>query len=90
MRSNQPIADVLLWDCDDHLENEGGNGLYKMGRGKTKTYLKQLFEDINGISRYGRVFSLRPNFGPKSRMRRKDRIILFKAQFWPKEPDSTL
>ena len=54
MRSKQPVADVLLWDCDDHLEKEGGKGLFRMGQGNTKTYLKQLFEDINGCSEYGR------------------------------------
>ena len=54
MRSNQPIADILLWDCDNHLEKEGGKGLVRRGQGNTKTYLKQLFEDINGCSEYGR------------------------------------
>jgi hypothetical protein len=44
MRSNQPIADILLLDCDDPLKKEGGKGLFKMGQGNTKTYLKQLFE----------------------------------------------
>jgi hypothetical protein len=33
----------------------GGKGLCRMGQGNTKTYLKQLFEDINnGCSEYGR------------------------------------
>ena len=54
MKSNQPIADILLWDCDNHLEKEGGKGLVRRGQGNTKTYLKQLFEDINGCSEYGR------------------------------------
>ena len=54
MRSNQPVADILLWDCDNHLEKEGGKGLVRQGQGNTKTYLKQLFEDINGCSEYGR------------------------------------
>ena len=54
MRSNQPVADILLWDCDDHLEKEGGKGLVRRGQGNTKTYVKQLFEDINGCSEYGR------------------------------------
>ena len=54
MRSNQPVADILLWDCDNHLEKEGGKGLVRGGQGNTKTYLKQLFEDINGCSEYGR------------------------------------
>jgi hypothetical protein len=54
MRSNQPIADILLLDCDNHLEKEGGNRLFRMVQGNTKTYLKQLFEDINGCSEYGR------------------------------------
>ena len=54
MKSNQPIADILLWDCDNHLEKEGGKRLFRMGQGNTKTYLKQLFEDINGCSEYGR------------------------------------
>ena len=54
MRSNQPIADILLWDCDNRLEKEGGKRLLRMGQGNTKTYLKQLFEDINGYSEYGR------------------------------------
>ena len=54
MRSNQPVADILLWDCDNHLEKEGGKRLFRMGQGNTKTYLKQLFEDINGCSEYGR------------------------------------
>jgi hypothetical protein len=53
-RSNQSIADILLWDCDDHPENEGGKGLFGMGQGHSKTYLKQLFEDINRCSEYGR------------------------------------
>ena len=54
MRSNQPVADILLWDCDNHLEKEGGKRLFRMGQGNTKTYLKQLFKDINGCSEYGR------------------------------------
>jgi hypothetical protein len=54
MRSNQPIADILRWVCDDHLKKEGGKGLFGMGQGDIKTYLKQLFEDINGCSEYGR------------------------------------
>jgi hypothetical protein len=54
MRSNQPIADILLWDCDNHLEKEGGKGLVRRGQGNTKTYVKQLFEDINGSYEYGR------------------------------------
>jgi hypothetical protein len=54
MRSNQPIADILLSDCDNHPEKEGGKRLFRMGQGNTKTYLKQLFEDINGCSEYGR------------------------------------
>ena len=54
MRSNQPVADILIWDCDDHLEKEGGKRLFRMGQGNTKRYLKQLFEDINGRSEYGR------------------------------------
>ena len=55
MRSNQqPIADILLWDCDNHLEKEGGKGLVRQGQGNTKTYVKQLFEDINGSYEYGR------------------------------------
>ena len=54
MRSNQPIADILLWDCDNHQEKEGGKRVFRMGQGNTKTYLKQLFEDINGCSEYGR------------------------------------
>jgi hypothetical protein len=45
---------MLLWDCDHHLEKEGGKGLLRMGQGNTKTYLKQLFEGINGCSEYGR------------------------------------
>ena len=53
MRSNQPVADILLSDCDNHLE-KGGKRLFRMGQGNTKTYLKQLFEDINGCSEYGR------------------------------------
>jgi hypothetical protein len=53
MRSKQPIADILLWDCDNHLEKEGGKGLVRRGQGNTKTYLKQLFEDIYGSSEYG-------------------------------------
>jgi hypothetical protein len=36
MRSNQPIADILLWDCDNHLEKEGGKRLFRMGQGDTK------------------------------------------------------
>ena len=44
----------MLWDCDNHLEKEGGKGLVRQGQGNTKTYLKQLFEDINGYSEYGR------------------------------------
>ena len=41
MRSNQPIADILVWDCDNHLEKEGGKGcLVRRGQGNTKTYLK--------------------------------------------------
>ena len=52
MRSNQPIADILLWDCDDYLEREVGKRLFRMGQGNTKTYWKQLFEDINGCSVY--------------------------------------
>ena len=54
MRSNQPIADILLWDCDNHLEKEGGKGLVRRGQGNTKTYVKQLFEDMNGSYEYGR------------------------------------
>ena len=54
MRSNLPIADILLWDCDNHLEKEGGKGLVRRGQGNTKSYLKPLFEDINGYSEYGR------------------------------------
>jgi hypothetical protein len=54
MRSNQPIADILLWDCDNHPEKEGGKGLVRRGQGNTKTYLKLLFEDINGCPEYGR------------------------------------
>ena len=53
MRINQPIADILLWDCDNHLEKESGKRLFRRGQGNTKTYLKQLFEDINGCSEYG-------------------------------------
>jgi hypothetical protein len=52
LRSNQPIADILFWDCDDN--QEGGKRLFRVGQGNTKTYLKQLFEDINGCSEYGR------------------------------------
>jgi hypothetical protein len=33
MRSNQPVADILLWDCDDHPEKKGGKGLYRQGQG---------------------------------------------------------
>ena len=51
---SSPVADILLWDCDDHLEKKGGKGLLRMGHGNTKTYLKQLFEDINKCSEYGR------------------------------------
>ena len=54
MRSNQPVADILLWDYDNHLEKEGGKGLVRQGQGNTKTYLKQLFEDINGCSEFGK------------------------------------
>ena len=54
MRSNQPVADILLWDCDNHLEKEGGKRLFRMRQGNIKTYLKQFFEDINGCSEYGR------------------------------------
>jgi hypothetical protein len=54
MKSNQPIADILLWDCDNHPEKKGGKRLFRMGQGNTKTYLKQLLEDINGCSEYGR------------------------------------
>ena len=54
MKSNQPIADILLWDCDNHAEKEGGKRLFRMGQGDTKRYLKQFFEDINGCSEYGR------------------------------------
>jgi hypothetical protein len=35
MRSNQPIADILLWDCDNHLEKEGG-----------KRYGKRHYQDM--------------------------------------------
>ena len=54
MRSNQPIAGIFLRDCVNHMEKEGGKRLFRMGQGNTKTYLKQLFEDINGCSEYGR------------------------------------
>ena len=54
MRSNQPIADVFLRDFYNHMEKEGGKRLFRMGQGNTKTYLKQLFEDISGCSEYGR------------------------------------
>ena len=54
MKSNQTIANIFLWDCDDHQEKESGKGLYRMGQGNTKTYLKQLFEYINECSEYGR------------------------------------
>ena len=54
MRSNQPVADILLWDCDNHLEKKGGKRLFRRGQGNTKTYLNQLFEEINGCSEYGR------------------------------------
>ena len=54
MRSNQPVADILLWDCDNHLEKGGGKGLVRRGQGNNKTYLKQLFEDTSGCSEYGR------------------------------------
>jgi hypothetical protein len=54
MRSNQPIADILLWNCGNHLKMEGGKRLFRMRHGNTRTYLKQLFEDINGCSEYGR------------------------------------
>ena len=55
----QPIADILLWDCDNHLKKEDGKRLFRMGQGNmgqgnTKTYLKQLFEYINECSKYGR------------------------------------
>jgi len=36
MRSKQPVADILLWDCDDHLEKKGGKRLFRMGQGDTK------------------------------------------------------
>ena len=38
MRSNQPIADILLWDCDNHLEKEGGKRLFRMGQGETQKF----------------------------------------------------
>jgi hypothetical protein len=37
MRSNQPVANVLLWDCDDNLEKKGGKGLLRQRQGNTKT-----------------------------------------------------
>jgi hypothetical protein len=55
MRLNQPVADTMLWDSDDHLEKEGGKGQVRQSQGNTKTYLKHLFEDINGCSEYGRA-----------------------------------
>jgi hypothetical protein len=36
-RSNQPVADILFWDCDNHLEKKGGKGLVRRGQGNTKT-----------------------------------------------------
>jgi hypothetical protein len=39
MRSNQPLAEILLEDCDDHLQKNGGKGLVRQGQGKAKTYL---------------------------------------------------
>ena len=53
MRSNQPIADILLWDCDDHLEKKGGKSLVRQGLGQgdprliSSDYSKTLMEVLS-------------------------------------------